>query len=470
MQIPILSGIVGNATPDLFKSYPVNVVPYVESGDTSGTGISKGYLRSLAGVATKAETEGLDRGGYVWNGTHYRVIADRLVSVSPEGAQTDLGSVGPGGPVTWAESFDRLAINSGLGLFYYKDGEVTQVSDPDLGEVLSLVWSDGYFITTDGTSIVVTELANPANVDPLKYGSSEAVPDPVRGLLSLRGEIFALNRYSIEAFSNRGTTGFPFARNRGAEIGKGCIGRKAFSPFVETFAFVGSGRNEDLAVYLAGSGQAIKISPRGLDIDLATLTEAHASEIHMEQRNAGGQLELLVHLPNATWVYGWVSSQQLDQPIWYKLASGINSDGAYPARNHTLVDGQWWVGTDGKIGVIDSTISTVFDDEFFFVFDTLMLYNASEGALVHELELVTLAGRTVSTPASISLSSTIDGITYGQERATRLGPRGARNTRPSWRRLGLIRNWRGFRFRGRLTAPVAFARLEAQIEALSGGQ
>lgn len=467
-QIPILSGIVGRSTPDFYKSHPLNMVPVVESGDGSGSGISKGYLRSPAGIATKATIANADRGGYVWKGKHYRVIGTKLAMMLDDGTIVPVGDVGTGGPVTWAESFDRLAINSGAALWYYSGTALTQVTDADLGPVLSLAWSDGYFITTDGTSIVITELNDPTSIDPLKYGSSEAVPDPISGLLALRGEVYALNRYSIEVFSNRGTTGFPFARNRGAEIGKGCVGPNAFSPFVETFAFVGSGRNETCAVYLAGSGQAIKISPRAMDDELSRLTADELAGIEVEQRNSSGQLELLVHLPRQTWVYGWVSSQQLDQPVWYRLASGVSADAGYEPRHFTLFNGRWWAGSQVKIGVVDDAIATVFDTAPRYAFDTLFIYNGGMGAILHSLELVAMAGRSGDTSAPVMMSYTNDGSTYSQQRPSRTGARGNRSARPAWRQCGLVRNWRGYRFEGRLTDPVAFARLEAQIEGLGG--
>jgi hypothetical protein len=100
-------------------------------------------------------------------------------------------------------SFDRLAIASG-GRLYYWNGTLTQVTDPDLGVVLDVVWVDGYFMTTDGESLVVTELSDPTQVNPLKYGSSEVDPDPVVALLKLRNEVYALNRNTIEVFDNVG--------------------------------------------------------------------------------------------------------------------------------------------------------------------------------------------------------------------------------------------------------------------------
>ena len=74
---------------------------------------------------------------------------------------------------------------------------------------------------TDGEFLIVTELNDPFSVSPLKYGSSEADPDPVKAILKLRNEPYALNRYTIEVFDNVGGEGFPFQRIEGAQTQTG---------------------------------------------------------------------------------------------------------------------------------------------------------------------------------------------------------------------------------------------------------
>jgi hypothetical protein len=41
-----------------------------------------------------------------------------------------------------------------------------------------MLWIDSFFMTTDGTYVIVTELSDPMQVKPLKYGSAEEDPDP----------------------------------------------------------------------------------------------------------------------------------------------------------------------------------------------------------------------------------------------------------------------------------------------------
>jgi len=180
VQIPIVNGIYTDNGPDFRTSYPVNMIPVPKSN-----GISEGFLRPADGLVANGTGPGIDRGGINWNGVCYRVMGSKLVTVSSTGVITVLGDVGNNGLlVTMDYSFDRLAIASNEDLFYWSPSlGLIQVTDPDLGIVLDVVWVDGYFMTTDGEFLIVTELSDPTQVNPLKYGSSEIDPDPVVGLL-----------------------------------------------------------------------------------------------------------------------------------------------------------------------------------------------------------------------------------------------------------------------------------------------
>ena len=101
-------------------------------------------------------------------------------------------------------------------------------------------------------------------------------------------------------------------------------------------------------------------------------------------------------------------------------------------------------------------------------FGTTMLYNSSFGAVVHELELVCLPGRVqVTDDPVIWTSYSIDGETWSQERAISAGKQGDRTKRLRWLQQGFWANYRIQRFSGTSDAHISFARLEAQVEALS---
>jgi hypothetical protein len=253
--------------------YPTNYEPTLVD-----SGLSEGYLSNAPGTTLIGTGPGADRGAINWNGVCYRVMGSKLISVTVDGIVTVLGDVGDNGlPVSMDYSFDRLGIASNQNLFYYctpsgPNPGVTQVTDVDLGVVLDVMWIDSYWMTTDGENLVVTELNDPYSVDPLKYGSSETDPDPVEALAKVRGEVYALNRNTIQNFQDIGGTGFPFTNNPGGLIPRGVVGTQAWAYFQETFAFVGSARNEQLSVYLAGAGESISISTSEIDRHIADVS------------------------------------------------------------------------------------------------------------------------------------------------------------------------------------------------------
>jgi hypothetical protein len=434
------------------------------------TGINSGYLRPGDGIVQFGTGPGVDRGGINWRGIYYRVMGTKLVSISDIGATTILGDVGSGGEVTFDYSFDRLGIAAGGRLYYWNGIALTQVTDSDLGVVIDMVWVDGYFMTTDGTFLIVTELNDPYSVNPLKYGSSEANPDPVVGLLKVRNEVYALNRNTIEVFNNVGGDNFPFARIEGAQIQRGPMGTYAACVFLDSIAFVGSGFNEAPAIWLGSNGQTIKLSSREIDQQLLEYTEAQLAKVIVEQRIYRNHQALYVHLPDQTIVYDAASSAQLGQPVWFQLTSSLVGRSLYRARNIIWVYDDWYCGDPASNvhGRLVDHISTHYDQTIGWDFGTEIVYNAGQGAIFHDLELVCLTGRVApNTDPVIWTSYTIDGVTWSQERSFKAGKLGDRNRRIKWLSQGYMRNWRAQKFRGTSDAHISIARLEANLEGLT---
>lgn len=466
MQIPILNGIYTDNGPDLRTSYPVNLMPVPKK-----SGISNGFLRPADGLVANGTGPGVDRGGINWNGVCYRVMGTKLVTVASNGVVTVLGDVG--GPVntlvTMDYSFDRLAIASG-GRLYYWNGTLTQVTDPDLGVVLDVVWVDGYFMTTDGEFLVVTELTDPTQVNPLKYGSSEVDPDPVVALLKLRNEIYALNRNTIEVFDNVGGDFFPFQRIDGAQIQKGVVGTFACCVYVETVAFLGSGRNEEPGIYLGANATAQKISTQEIDQVLLQFTEAQLAQVKLEARNDKNHQHLYVHLPDRTIVYDAAASEALGEQVWFTLTTSTVGFSQYRARNLVWAYDKWLVGDpqSSTIGYMVDTTGEHWGQIVRWEFGTIIAYNEGNGAIFHELELVALTGRVaLGKDPIISTSYSVDGQSWSQDRPIRVGTTGNTRKRLAWFQQGHMRNWRIQRFRGDTQAHLSFARLEAQIEGLA---
>jgi hypothetical protein len=474
IQVPIVSGIYATTAPDLRTALPLNMVPTPKQ-----SGISTGYLRPGDGIVALAEEgPGNCRGGIVWNNRMWRVMGSEFLRCDAGGAGLFHGDVGDDGlPVTMDYSFDDLAIISAGNMYIFTFPNILQ-QVPLVSGILDLVWIDGYYMVTDGEFLSVTELGDPMTFNPIKYASSEADPDPIIALERIRNEVYALNRYTIEVFDNIGGAGFPFARIEGAQIEKGTVGTHACCVFMETIAFLGGGRNEQLGVYLGINGTAQKISTQEIDYLIQDYTETQLALTVLEQRNDASHWLLYVHLPDFTLVYDAGASQELGTPVWFMLSSSATEEpSAYRARfflwwGNSVNLPKWYCGdsTDTVLGYLDRDISSHYGDTVAWEFSTPIVYNDGDGALFNRLELVALTGSyTLEANPTITTSYSLDGRTWAQARAQTIsaGTLGERAKRIAWFQQGYMSNWRIQRFQGDSTAHVAFVRLECELEPLA---
>lgn len=465
MQIPVLNGIYTDGVSDFRTAYPRNLIPVPKQ-----QGISEGYLRPADGIVKSGDGPGVDRGGINWLGAMYRVMGSKLVRINADSSIVVIGDVGAGGQVTFDYSFDRLGISSGGNLYYYDGVTLNQVTDIDLGTVVDFLWVDGYFMSTDGTYLIVTELNDPYAVSQLKYGSAEADPDPIKGLVKLRNEVYALNRYTVEVFQNVGGDNFPFERIEGAQMMRGAVGTYAACVFMESLAFVGSGRNEAPAVWIGSNGQTVKLSTREIEQILSEYTESELSAIVMESRVMSGHQMIYIHLPDQTIVYDGAASQVVKDPVWFFLTSSITGNSTYRARNFVWCYDKWQCAdpTSTAFGYLTNTVSSHYGDVVGWEFGTVISYNEGRGAIFHELELVALSGRvTLGADPTIWTSYSVDGMSWSQEKPRSAGKQGERLKRINWLQQGFMRHWRVQKFRGTSDAHMSIARLEARVEGMN---
>lgn len=488
MQIPIISGIYATENADFRQQYPYNMMPVALD-----QGISKGYLRPASGVSyypvvgdppsytpiisgtgfggfqNALVTPGTDiRGIYNWNGICYIVAGNYLYTYDENGYfffcdhDTSVNIAG-GDRVTMTNSFDYLAIAGGNNLYLYNPdatfpaNRVKQNTDADLGTVLDLIYIDGYFMTTDGEYLVITELGDPFSVSNLKYGSSEIDPDPVVGLLKLNNEVYAINRYTIEAFYNKGGNLFPFERIDGSRMYRGAIGTHAKCVYMERIAFLGSGKNESPSIWLGINAQTQKIASREIDLILQEYTEDELKSAVLETRVDTSFNHLWVRLPDKILIFDGNITETL---AWFIIDTG--------PKNICWVHDKWLVGnTTGDIGYLDESVSTIWEQSRNWSFQTKMIYNESNGAIINELELIALPGRTIlGIDPTIWTSYTTDGEVYSQEWAISAGKQGERNKRLCWFQQGHFSNYRSQKFRGNSDSHISIARIEAQVEGL----
>ncbi len=465
MQIPIISGIYADESAGVRTAFPVNMIPVPTSN-----GIAEGYLRPADGLIPFGPVgPGAYRGGINWDGVAYVVMGSSLIRVGEDGSQNIVGDVGSGGWVTMRYSFDRLAIASGGSLFYLKAGVLTRVTDPDLGTALDVEWIDGYFITTDGVNLVQTELNDPTSIDPLKYGSSEADPDPVVRVIKLRNELCAVNRYTIEVFDNVGGEGFAFQRIEGAMIPVGAVGTHACVKFADSLAIVGGALNESPSVYMCAGGQYNKIATREIEELIELLPEKELKNVLLDVQRTKSHQFLRIHLPDQCLVYDAAATAAVGKPVWHILTSAIQGREQYRARGIFYCYDKWIAGdTDqARLCTFSQTDSNHYGEQVSWEFSTQIIYNAGNDAIVLELELVGFPGRVqFGTDPTIGTSYSTDGEKWSQERPVKAGRAGEHEKRICWRTNGRIRHMRMQKFRGTTDAHVSVSALEVAFEPL----
>ncbi|WP_335956616.1 packaged DNA stabilization protein [Acinetobacter bereziniae] len=463
MQIPVLNGIYTDQNSDFRTSYPRNMIPVPKD-----QGISQGYLRPAEGIEQFSELSAIDRGGIEWKGVCYRVCGNKFIKVDDKGVVTEIGDVMGYGQCNFDYSFDHLAINSYPHMYLFDGEELKQITDNDLGVVVDVTWVDGYFMTTDGEFIVVTELNDPFQVNPLKYGSSEADPDPIKALIKVRNEVYALNRYTIEIFDNVGGENFPFARIDGALATRGSLGTKTCCKYSEAVAFLGGGKNEPVALWVSANGSTNKISTREIEQIIHQYDEKTLSDCLMESRLIDGHNWLYLHLPDQTIVYDSAASEASQQPVWFTLGSGLIKS-QYLAQNFVWCYGKWIVGhpNQPKLGVFTNEKGEHWGDVVTWEFGTTILYNESRGAIFHQVELACLTGRVdFNKDPMISTQYSLDGVNWSNAKFIRSGKAGDLNKRLVWFQQGYMNNWRMQKFSGTSDSRLTVARLEVQIEPL----
>lgn len=462
LRVPVLSGVTTTPDGDFLVSYPVNREPVLRD-----TGISDGYLRAPYGITQVNAGLGVDRGGIAWNGIAYRVQGTSLVRINSDWTTDILGDVGGGGICSLDYNFTDLIVGSGGRLYYWNaTGGLRQVTDSNLGVVDDLVFVDGYTMTTDGEFLVVNNLGNPFTINPMRYGSAEEDPDPITGLGHMHGEVYAFGRYTIQVFQNIGGTGFPFQTAKSATVPFGCVGPQAKCKYVGTFAFVGGGRNSAVGVYLMGAGDADKISSAEVDNELAGLTDAELAAVWLESRVESDDQRLILHLPDRSWGFSAQVSRKSQVKCWNQYVSATTNVGGYFGRGQSLCYGKWIVAApDGRLGYLDTATAKHFGEYVMWQFDTPLMYNDANRAILTGIELVGTPGRGQS--GQVFFSYTKDGVFWSQERATSTGSTGQTRKRPAWRPGIRFEVYMGIRFRGVDDSLAAFARLECDVEALN---
>lgn len=459
MVMNFIKGDKHGADTDYRDALPVNM--YAVKRDMFGV---QGYMLQMPGLASLATGVGIDRGGY-WNdkqNTHFRVSGSKLVTVS--GATvTQLGDIAGTGLASMTHSFNTQAVVAG-GKFYLYDTTTgyREVTDPELGTPIDVVWVDGYYFFTDGEFIYHTDTNNESSIDPLKYSTAEFTPDFTYGVAKTEdNKVMVFGRYSIEYFINVASENFAFQRVPSRAMKIGIVGTHCKAEVNSKMYILGGRKEEAISLHVIGVGAATKLGTREVDKAIAKYSEAQLLNASIESYEHDGNTFVIIQLPNEVLLFNETIAgvAGVDQ-AWSILRSDVVGAMPWRAINGVFDQGQnvWVFGDkqDTTIGKIDSSLATQYGEIVEWLLYTPFVY--LERASIDQIEIETIPGFTTTQDATVFLSMTYNGVTYGKEWIQLYGAPNDYGQRFIVNRLGYVADWVGIKLRGASRSRMAFSR------------
>jgi hypothetical protein len=423
---------------------------------------ANGYLISMYGLTLHGTGQGIDRGGY-WNETqerHFRVSGTDLLSLSADGSPSILGVISGTDRAVMAHSFNSQAIVANNKMWRYSAGVLSEVTDTDLGDPISITWVDGYYFLTDGDFLYHTDISDETVIDPLKFSTSAFSPDPTYAVATTTdNQVIVFNRYTTEYFINQASENFAFGRISSKSIKCGCVGTHAFTELSGYYYVIGSGKNESISVHRLSAGIYQSIASREVDKILAEYNENEIKDAVIESRVQDKEQFLIVHLLNHTLQYSASIAKSLGiEYAWTILKSDIEGDttwraigGVYDPRTPGWIYGD---KQNANIGLLDDSVATQYGDAVECIAYSPLI--KMETMSVDSIEVDTLPGHQINIDdVTCAVSLTYNGLTYGKEWWKLYGQQYNYDTRFILNRLGYVQDNIGFKIR--CTSPERIA-------------
>ncbi len=458
-MIPLIKG-QRKSKYDYRDNLPINMTAVVSQieGDT-------GYLLAHDGLTEFAQTSGTARGGYFNErlNQHFRVSGNNLESVAADGTVENLGVIDGQGTVSFAESFNSLAIVAGGKYYLYDAAGLQEVTSENLGVPIDITWFSGIYVMTDGEYLFNTDLQDETEIRVLDYVSSEFASDPIKGLLRTdSNQIVAFNRYSTEYFyfnANSDVNASPLQVIPGKSNRIGIVGTHC-KCFLDGAIFILGGRkDESPSIHILNGANEATIATREIDKILGEYTESELSGAVLEDRTVDRDKFLLVHLPRHTLLYNHtVGQQQGTAAAWTFLKTNENDTwrGIYGVFDPRI--SRWVYGDrlENKLGYLDQQSFAQYDEAQEALIYTPII--PAKRVSINQIQLDTIAG--YSDPAiSVAMSLSYDAVTWGEEHWTVVSKPDNYNTNYIVRRLGYVAQSFSLRFRFISKGKMAFSGL-----------
>lgn len=403
-------------------------------------GISQGILIGRSGLVEHVSLGARVRAAVDNNGTLYACAGGAVWKISG-GTATSVGTVVDGATVM-AASGTQVAIVTG-GKYYICDGSTTTAYGTGaITNPTGVAYQDGYFIVTGSSggrndALTVSALDDGATFNALDFAFAENAPDEIKGVISDHGELWLFGSKTVEVWYNSGGADFPFQRNAGALMERGCHSGQTIAKEDNSVFWVG----QDKVVYRSGGSNPEVISTREVEevLDASTIEGAFT----FEDRGHKFYAIRLTGKPTLC--------MDITTGLWSERSTGI-ADTSWTATCAATVGGVQYIGTaSGKVCTQSDTVFTDDGETIKAEAVSTPLQTQFPGQSVSRV-IASLNTGTVDASGQIMLQTTRDGRNWGVEKWRSLGSLGSYEKTPHWNGLGRFHP--RFQVRLRITDPI----------------
>ncbi len=368
-------------------------------------------------------------------------------------------------PISMPYSFESQGIVAVDNFFLWLPATTTFLTggvdmDPLFVGTIDAVWIRGYYFLTDGDTLYHTLLTDETVVE-ASESTAQLSPDPILGLgLTQDDKVIVFGRYTVEYFAVIAREGFTFQNLPNRAFKSGLVATHAKVEILGDWFYVGGRKAEGVGVHVIQGISPSRVSSREIEKLLGTYSELELADMNCESREEDGVSYLIVHLPNQTLQLNLNILKELGPDnAWSILSTGTEGD-TWRA-NFGMFDntfGEWIYGDnlDGRVGKLDSTVATQYDQIAEWLLYTPIMF--LDSVSIDEIEIEVIPGHTDFDDAKVFMSLNQDGVTGGTEFILEYGRGFEYDHRFISRRHGYVRNWVTITMRGASRSRMAFGK------------
>lgn len=285
---------------------------------------------------------------------------------------------------------------------------------------------------------------------------AENMPDGILAMREYRDFILAFGSSTIEFFRLTGNADNLVQFSSSYMVPIGIAGQFCVTEFADSFAFITSPARGQVIVAVMGQGTYSQISDRNTNKILAEYSKAELAGSFVESLKTDDNQFIIMHLPRHTMVYNATSG------LWSIVKTGLgdNTHRAIDYRNEgdTVTCGD---RLSPILGKQDLTTSAQYGED-----QEIILYSPLVGvekSVMYDMQITANSGL-ASNVRRIFVSSTSDGINYGDEESIEFDGPWQWLRRAIKRRVGRIRLRIGFKLRIVGATPCTLSNFRARIE------